>query len=709
MKTTAFLHSVRRPVALLACASLAGLASLLAADPKEPAYENSIELGGGYTLQSGDRAGFQKAFQIKKDGFIGIESLRYTSQLDDTTYLKLLGKAMAGNNDFLFDLTITRDEVGYVKAGYRAFRTFYDGSGGVWPLTGLSFKLYDEDLAVDRSNLWFEIGLARPDNPSLTFRYDLLTREGEKDSTSWMDTGIPLGSANTRYIIPTFLKFDEKRHILKGTLARKGEKAGWEIGFRMDKGDYDNGRYSRRRAFEPTADRYVTAKEGQDYDMQQFRGLYVVDLTDKIKVTTSAARTKIDTELTGSRIFGMGYDATFSTTYPTRQQRDEGFFALPGHANIGESEMTQTVANISVLYRPLEHLAIIPSARFERTEWTNEIEVEETNFGGAPTFAPILGELMAESEKHWKTWSYGVEARYTGIANFTFNVRGDVSKSDGELDETRILEPGTPLQVISVQRASALARDTQKVSFTTNWYPQPGLAVSAQYYFKARQNDFDAITDTTPNTITSSDRYPAYIKNQDLETNDFNVRVSWRVTPTFRTVTRYDYMKSKIMNQDVGLPFGPAMDSEQTIISESITWNPLARLYVQGNISLVKDTLTTPAVFATGTAANLVTASNADYVNYGLSAGYALDERSDLFLDYVVFESRDSFINNAPTSTPYGTQLETSAASAAWTCRLDRRTAVSVKYTYAKGEDPVLVGKGDYEANIVQAKLKYRF
>lgn len=709
MQTTVPPPRVRRLAAALCGAGLLGLLPAFAAGPREPALENSLELGAGTAWQSGDRPGFQKAFQRNKHGFIGIESLRYASQLDDSTSLRLLARALAGNHDFLLDLTVTRDEVGYVKAGYRAFRTFYDGSGGVWPLTGLGFKLYDEDLAVDRGHLWVALGLARPDSPSLTFRYDLLTRRGEKDSTSWMDTGLPLGAANTRNLVPTFLRFDERRHVLQGALARRGAQASWELGLRLDQGEYDNGRYSRRRPFEPGVDRSVTANEGQDYDLQQFRGLYVVDLTDRLKVTTAAARTKIDTELSGSRIFGAAYEAGYTSNYPTRQQRDEGFLPLPGRPRLGESRMTQTVATINVLYRPLEHLAIVPGARFERTAWTSLVEFEETNFGGPPTFAPINDEVEAESDKHWKTWTYGLEARYTGVANLVFNVRADLSRSEGELDETRLLEPCTPLQAISVDRATELGRDTQKVAFSSHWYPRPGLAVSVQYGFRARQNDFNAVRDTTPNTVTSSDRYPAYVKNQDVETDEGSLRVSWRATPAFRTVTRFDYQKGRIRSQDVGLPFATSMDSEQTILSESVAWNPLARLSVQGNVSLVRDTLTTPAVAATGGAANLVAASDADFVNYGLSAAYALDERSDLFLDYVVFEARDAFRNNAPTSMPYGTLLETSAASAAWTCRLDRRTAVSLKYTYAQGEDPALVGQGDYEANLVQATLSYRF
>lgn len=704
MKTTAF-HSVRRSLSVLACAGL-GLASTLSAADKEPVYENSIDLSAGYSLQNGDRPRFQRDMQMRKDGFFGIEDLRYARQLDDSTALKLRGKAMAGSGDYLLDLSITRDDVGYLKFGYKQFRTHFDGSGGVWPTNGMTFRAFDEDMHIDRGNLWFEAGLNRPDQPSFVIRYDYRTRKGEKPSTNWADSGLPISTAATRYIVPAFWEMDEKRHILQGDMSKRGEKTAWQLGARFDKGEYDNARKALRRPFE-SSQRYVTAREGQDYDLTQFRGSYAVDVTEQIKVTTSASRTKIDTTLSGSRIFGDTWDAAPSTTYTGRTQRDEAYYKLPGH-DLGHAEMTQTIANIALMYRPLEHLTIVPAMRFEKTEWESVVEfIEQNNASNANVFT--FEDVEAESHKEWKTYNYGVEFRYTGVKNFSFNTRADWSSSEGTLEETRILEPGLPAQRISVDRDSELERTTQKYAFTANWYPRQGVTLAAQYYFKARQNDFQAIRDTTPNTITSSDRYPAYISNQDFETSDFNLRLTWRISPTFRTVTRYDYMKTTINSQEVDLPFGESMNVDQKIFTESITWNPVARWFLQANLSVVSEELLTPAVFATGTAANLVAPSKGDYVSWNLSSGYALDDQSDLFVDYTTYEARDGFVNNAAFSVPYGTEVETSILSATYKRQLDRRTSITFKYAYAKSEDAAYLGKADYEANVFQAKLQYRF
>jgi hypothetical protein len=705
MNSTAFLHTFRRTMLVFAGASLLGLPGALTA--AEPEYTNYIDFSAGYILQSGDRAGFQKALQRDKDGAFGIEDLFYSNQLKDDTLLTLRGHAMAGDADYLLDLNITKDEVGYLKFGYKSFRVWYDGSGGYWPTNGFSMQLFDEDLHVDRGNLWFEAGFNKPESVNLMFRYDLMTKKGEKNSTSWMDTGFAISTSANRNIVPTFLTFDEKRHIVKAEVSKSAEKTDWALGVRFDKGDYENGRYSRRTPFQPTTDRYVTAKEGQDYDMFQIRGSYLTQMTEQIRLTTAVSRTKIDTILSGSRIFGTAWDVDYTNNYPTRQQRDEGYFGLLPGNELGESQMTQTVATLSALYMPTETLRITPGLRFEKTEWDNLIEFEETNFGAANLgVPPINEETEAESEKDWKTYAGSLDVRYTGMKNVALNFKADMSNSEGELSELKIFEPGTTHEVVSIDRDTELERATQKYTATANFYLRPGTSVAVQYYIKSRQNDY---RNTRDNTISTSDRYPAYIANQDLETNDFNVRLNWRLSPTLRTVTRYDYQKTTITTQDLGLAFDESMNSTQHIIAESVNWNPSARWSLQGNVNYVFETLTTPAVSVTGTATNLVKNSDANYLNFSVNSSYAIDDQSDLTLDYMLYKALGNYVDNSALGVPYGSDSKLEMVSVGWSRRLDRRTTLNLKYTYARNEDVPSGGTADYEANLFYAKLQYRF
>jgi hypothetical protein len=49
--------------------------------------------------------------------------------------------------------------------------TWYDGSGGFFPPNGQWFDIFDDKLAADRGEAWFEAGLTLPDKPVVVFRY----------------------------------------------------------------------------------------------------------------------------------------------------------------------------------------------------------------------------------------------------------------------------------------------------------------------------------------------------------------------------------------------------------------------------------------------------------------------------------------------------------------------------------------------------------
>jgi len=700
MNTLSSSKHLRSPALLLAGAVLLSASTFAASKEKAPVYENYVDFSLGTALQDGDRAGFQKDLQVKKDGFAGIEDLFYTSSLNDSTTLKLRAHALTGNNDYLLDLQIDREDLGYLKFGYKEYRIFYDGSGGYFPTNGFISQLYDEDLAIDRGNLWFEAGFTKEDAINFVFRYDLFTREGMKDSTSWGDTGWAVSTASLRGLLPSFWRIDEKRQQISATVSQRVKQQAWSLGVRVDKGDYTNSRNERRRLGEPQ-DRKVTQKEGQDYDLFQVRGMYENRISEQLMVTTAVARTTIDTVLSGSRIYGQSYDGVYDPAFLNRQQRDEGFYGLHG-----ESEMKQTIATISALYRPTETVSIVPSLRFEKIDWSNKVDFEETNFGGGPAFAPINDEVEADSNKNWKTNSQSVEVRYVGIKNWTLNGKIDLSKSDGDLEESRILEPGTALQAISIDRETRFDRDIQKYSATANWYPQAGTTIAFQYYFKARQNDYRNGRD---NTVSTADRYPAYIANQDFETSDFNVRVSKRLASNLRSVFRYDYQNSTIRTQDIGLTFDESAKMTSHIVSESLSWNPMARWYLQGSINVVWDTMRTPAVTLTGLAANLVKNSDANYVNFSLGSGYALDDDSDLYVDYNYYDSRNSYVDNSAVSIPFGSDSTSHMLSATWVRKLNAQTQLTLKYAFVDYDDNPYGVKSDYTAHMLYGKIQYRF
>lgn len=700
--------SVSRALRWAALGAAASLGLAVAQD------SNYIDLSVGTAQQNGDRANFQKLMQQNKNGFGGIEDFRFSTNVDKNTVFIAKGSIMGGNADVNVDLRLEREDVGHFAMGYNSFRTWYDGSGGYFSPNNLYIGgIFDPILHLDRTDLWFEAKLALPDRPLVLVRYDHMTREGSKDSTSWGESNFPPTALGGRYIAPSLWKIDEKRDIITATVSHDTGNTSWQVGGRVEKTEQDNRRYVRRRAYESVGDRSITHREGGESDMHNVYGSVNHKFTETLSLGAGVSRTKFDTTLDGSRIVSSGFDAAFDPNFSRRQQRDEGFFEV-----LGETEMKQTIATLNVVYRPNADWTIVPAIRAEKIEWTNVSEFLETNvenFG--TTAAPNLvftGEwLEGLSQKEWKTFGQSIEARYTGMKDWVMIFRGENSNADGYLEEERIAAHGMALpSVLQLSRATPTLidretdtkRDVQKISATANWYPRADLNLGFQYYFKARMNDYDSIRDSQN---TAADRYPAYITDQDFETNDVNVRVSWRAMPGLRFVTRYDYQETKVKTQDIGLPMGESANMKTNILSESVSYQPLNRWYIQANLNWVKDTLDTPAQQATGAAADIVLQTKSNYVNLGLNSGYALDDKTDLYGDFSLYSGKN-FVDNALRTVAYGNSSMETQTGLTLVHRANSNTTYTFRYAYVDNDDTAN-RFNSFNAHMVYAKVQYRF
>ncbi len=118
----------------------------------------------------------------------------------------------------IYTLQLSKAKLGYIKAGFTEFRSWYDGNGGFFPHDGGTFFPPPfPEMHIDRGDAWVELGLRVPDWPEITIRYSHEFRFGQKDSTIWGDTnltGLQPPFNSTRKIVPSFRDIDEKRDIV---------------------------------------------------------------------------------------------------------------------------------------------------------------------------------------------------------------------------------------------------------------------------------------------------------------------------------------------------------------------------------------------------------------------------------------------------------------------------------------------------------------
>jgi hypothetical protein len=693
-------------------------------DEKKPAestiaapgeFNNWVIFSFGNNFVDGDRAQFQRRFGLPAGPFGGIEDFHFETPFKKKGTFSIDGRGIFDNHDYDLKLDLSYPDKGFVRFGYREFRTYYDGSGGFFPGgTNHWISLYDDALHVDRSEVWFEAGLRIPNQPEITFRYSHQSRNGKKDSTIWGDTGrlgLP-GANNSRAIVPTFLGIDEDRDTFALDVKHTVSKTDFGLGVRYDRIDNNDTRDIHRRPGELTgsataaADRFVTQHDEFEEDMLNAHGFTETRFNDRILFTTGYSFTRLDTDVGGSRIYGADYDPIYDPLFARRQQRDEGFLDLRGG-----SKMDQFVMNMNLMLTPWENVSIVPSFRVEHQEQEGDVAYTQTSFAAPPGRLATTEDLRNTRERGFTDVSERLELRYTGFTNWVFYARGEWLEGVGSLKEIQAdNNPDAPEGTSAIiKRNTDSDRFTQKYVLGVNWYPLRRLNMAAQYYHKVRENGYTHLVDSTTNMPPSANRYPAFLTDQDFATDDLNYRVTWRPLNNLTLVTRYDFQLSTVDTKGDFLANVQSAEMTSHILSEMISWTPCSRLYLQGSINYVLDQTQTGAnTFVGSDTNNIVPRSRNDYWNASIFATFVLDNKTDLSAQYFYYRA-NNYLNNSSASQPYGAGAEEQSVTATISRQLTKRLRCSLRYGYFTNRDQTSGGHNNYDAHLVFSSLQYRF
>ena len=137
------------------------------------------------------------------------------------------------------------------------------------------------------------------------------------------------------------------------------------------------------------------------------------------------------------------------------------------------------------------------------------------------------------------------------------------------------------------------------------------------------------------------------------------------------------------------------------IVSQTVTWTPTGRLYLNGGVNVTYDQLETPAY-------QFVKNGDNNYVNGSIGGGYALAKLDDIYFDYAWFRA-SNFIDNSATSLPFGVSQKTRSAYLTWVRRHSANLIFTAKYGYVTNRDGTLAGRNDFDAHVIYGKVQYRF
>jgi hypothetical protein len=682
-------------------------------------------IGGAFT--GGDDAAYQRRVGQDADFYGGISDMHWVQEANDITWT-LDGHALFGNEDYEVVFGAEKDGLGYLKAGFNQFRTWYDGSGGYVPVANGWFNV-DDDLHVDRGELWFEAGLRKEDFPEITFRYAHGWRDGEKDSTSWggtVDLYPSISGTQSYKIAPSLNQIDEESDTFTLDVTHTLGNTDLDFGLRYQSASNDNSRTmgSGVSAVSPGAGN--TVKDSSAYDLNLFNAHLSSEsrFGERVMASFGYSYTNLDTDIGGDR------PARDNTTGFLETGADHALWGISGG-----SQATIHVLNANLWWNPVDDLVVVPSIRAEFWDQSSEgwhlSGVNARDGGGdipgaeadqavnnalngiwpgaASGYYGWLEEVRDSSGQQWEEFTEALEFRYNGVENMLLYANAEWTQSEGDYFRRATADFHNGTAVEESHRRTDSDLNIQKYTIGANWYAMRGLSFSAQAYLKSYEQDLDF-------DIEDDD---AQISDHNSDTTDFNLRMTWRAMPNLTFVTRYDYQQTDIENRGVDgggddLDLVDSADLESNIISQSVTWMPMSQMYVQGMVSYVMSETDTPA---DKYAPQRMEDSDNDYLMANLTVGYALDQKTEITASYSFYYCENYDIPYATTGTMagkpgsvgYGTDLEEHVFNVRLNRWINPNMVWNIGYGYYNSNDGTFGGNNSFDAHMLSTGLQVRF
>ena len=264
-------------------------------------------------------------------------------------------------------------------------------------------------------------------------------------------------------------------------------------------------------------------------DLFSGHGTFETHFNDNLWFTGAYSYTSLNSDLSGTRIIGTGYNSTYTDPILTLQSNDHGFLNLAG-----SDQVVDNVVNLNLLWTPVKDLTLLTAFRYTHEDkdadsmfldtntTANVAPFTPSNPKGGFHRSPVLTPRLSNTSEDFNNTAERMELRYTGIHNWVFYAEGEWEEEWGNVFEH---------EVVNGVSQGNLNKDTsllaQKYTAGANWYPFDRMAVSGQYYHKVVSYDNDFNSELAVAPVPGSERNQRLV-GQDWTTDDFNVRLTWR-------------------------------------------------------------------------------------------------------------------------------------------------------------------------------------
>lgn len=621
----------------------------------------------------GDKAKFREVEGIDDGISGGLKHFSLEDQINPAEKLSLEGHFLSAGQSSGLQLDLTKNDVGYIRAGFEQWRQYYENFGGYDPAVTPPALGPSGSLYLDEGRAWIDFGLTLPRGPQLVLGYEQQFRVGNESELDWG----PLAGNNPKNIAPATEAVNEHIHIIK--LDVSGEWGGWQV--------EDNAQVEIQRLKDQNDESTGPGSSFQTHDnYNAVQGMNTLMLEKQVRDWWLVSVGYYYSHLEGND--SLNQTGAPPPQFPQYWQSPQVTLSTASH-----------IFSLSSLFRPLPSLSLDFASQ---NEWTHEEGFGEVlnTFGSPPMFLPPVLEDASNLEEFKSRQNAAV--RCTKIpwtvlfADASFEQDTDTSFEEGTIDG-----PSDPF--LSKSDAENTEYDV-RTGFTTS--PRTWLSLNAQYRFDASDTSYspyNPLIDSEPQL-----GYPGFILGRTIKTEEVETKLVLRPANWLRATLSY-----KIEGTDFSTRTAPLVDVtpggallagryEAHTYGVSAALTPVTRLNLTGTLTYSDSRTST---FDNGDP-SVVPYQGGVYMATG-GAGYRLNSTTDLSASYS-FAQANYGQNNGAAGVPLGLNYTRQSASVAFVKHFSQKLSGSLRYTFYNYAEPSSGGLTDYTAQGIFAMLTYR-
>jgi hypothetical protein len=642
----------------------------------DPAFEAELSLGG---FGVNGNAGKFRELEGTRQGFsTGVKSFSFDEPIRADEKLSAEGHYLSADQDFQLKLALTREDVGFVHAGFEQWRKYYENGGAYDPIVKPPEFMAGSDLFLNEGRAWLDLGLGLPNWPAITLGYEYQYRNGTESTLDW-------GYAQGENIFPSTTSIDEATHIIKLDVSR--EWAGWNFdeNARVEIHSQNNHDVEPNIfGAGPGPDTLIQMRD----DYHSVQGMSALMLEKQVRDGWRVSAGYYYSRLEGGDSFNQTTTSAANTP----------FFGNYWTSPQVTLSMESHVFSVASLFTPAEYLSLSLASQ---NEWTHEDGFGEADLStGIPSppslffLNPVSNDSNLDKFKTMQNATF----RFTGIP-WTV-LFADLRFSQEEIGEFQEQTSGA---TEAFNRKTDSDNDLQDIRTGFNASPWTWLSLNSQYHY--------ASSDTTYNNVHDSMQpagYPSFILGRQIVTHDLETKLVLHPAPWLKTTLSHDIVTTDYATETGAVPGGVSPGGPLTDgiyharnYGLNVTLTPMRSLYISGAFTYCESTT--------------LTTDNSDpsivpYKGHGstltCSAGYALSKSVGLNATYAFSQSQYGD-NNAATGVPLGLDFTRHNLTIGINKKINSHLSAALRYIFSSYTEPDAAGINDYNSQGAFATLAY--